>query len=106
MFENLGILNIGTYIIGVIFIILVPGPNSLYVLKSSATFGYKKGYQAALGVFTGDAVLIMLSFLGVASVIKASPALFTAVRYLGAAYLLYLGTENPLCHFYAEEGAS
>ncbi len=72
MFENLGILNIGTYIIGVIFIILVPGPNSLYVLKSSATFGYKKGYQAALGVFTGDAVLIMLSFLGVASVIKAS----------------------------------
>lgn len=42
MFENLGILNIGTYIIGVIFIILVPGPNSLYVLKSSATFGYKK----------------------------------------------------------------
>ncbi|HCM62417.1 leucine efflux protein LeuE [Morganella psychrotolerans] len=91
MFEQLGILNIGTYLIGAIFIILVPGPNSLYVLKSSATFGYKKGYQAAFGVFVGDAVLVFLSFLGVASVIKASPVLFTAVRYLGAAYLLYLG---------------
>ena len=104
MFENLGILNIGTYIIGVIFIILVPGPNSLYVLKSSATFGYKKGYQAELGVFTGDAVLIMLSFLGVASVIKASPALFTAVRYLGAAYLLYLGLKILYATFMQKKG--
>ena len=93
MFENLGILNIGTYIIGVIFIILVPGPNSLYVLKSSATFGYKKGYQAALGVFTGDAVLIMLSFLGVAS-----------VRYLGAAYLLYLGLKILYATFMQKKG--
>lgn len=91
MFENLGVLNFWTYLAGLILIIIVPGPNSLYVLKSSTSHGTKSGYRAALGVFTGDAILIFLSFIGVASVIKASPTLFMVVRYLGAAYLLYLG---------------
>ncbi len=48
-------------------------PNSLFVLTSSAKYGVKNGYKAALGVFTGDAVLIFLSFLGVASLVKTSP---------------------------------
>ena len=46
----------------------------------------------------------MLSFLGVASVIKASPALFTAVRYLGAAYLLYLGLKILYATFMQKKG--
>lgn len=91
MFESIGILNFWTYLAGLILIIVVPGPNSLYVLKSATSHGTKAGYKAALGVFTGDAILIFLSFVGVASVIKASPVLFSVVRYLGAAYLLYLG---------------
>ncbi|MGG4609429.1 leucine efflux protein LeuE [Providencia sp. Me31A] len=91
MFENLGVLNFWTYLAGLILIIIVPGPNSLYVLKTSTSSGTRFGYRAALGVFTGDAILIFLSFIGVASVIKASPTLFMIVRYLGAAYLLYLG---------------
>lgn len=91
MFENLGVLNFWTYLAGLILIIIVPGPNSLYVLKTSTSHGTKPGYRAALGVFTGDAMLIFLSFLGVASLIKTSPTLFMIVRYLGAAYLLYLG---------------
>ncbi|EOV8087200.1 leucine efflux protein LeuE [Providencia huaxiensis] len=91
MFENLGVLNFWTYLAGLVLIIIVPGPNSLYVLKTSTSSGTRFGYRAALGVFTGDAILIFLSFIGVASVIKASPTLFMIVRYLGAAYLLYLG---------------
>lgn len=91
MFENLGVLNFWTYLAGLIFIIIVPGPNSIYVLKTSTSSGARFGYRAALGVFTGDAILVFLSFIGVASVIKASPTLFMIVRYLGAAYLLYLG---------------
>ncbi|MEQ5362814.1 leucine efflux protein LeuE [Providencia huaxiensis] len=90
MFENLGVLNFWTYLAGLVLIIIVPGPNSLYVLKTSTSSGTRFGYRAALGVFTGDAILIFLSFIGVASVIKASPTLFMIVRYLGAAYLLYL----------------
>lgn len=91
MFENLGVLNFWTYLAGLVLIIIVPGPNSLYVLKTSTSSGTRFGYRAALGVFTGDAILIFLSFIGVASVIKASPTLFMIVRYLGVAYLLYLG---------------
>lgn len=91
MLEMFGVINIWTYLAGLTMIILAPGPNSLYVLKSSSSFGVKAGYQAASAVLIGDAVLILLSYLGVASLIQASPVLFTLIRYLGAAYLLYLG---------------
>lgn len=61
------------------------------MLTSSAKYGVKDGYKAALGVFLGDATLIFLAFLGVASLVKTSPLFFNIVRYAGAAYLLYLG---------------
>ncbi|MGP8305458.1 leucine efflux protein LeuE [Vibrio sp. YIC-376] len=91
MLEMFGVINIWTYLVGLTMIILAPGPNSLYVLKSSSSLGVKAGYKAASGVLIGDAVLILLSYLGVASLIQTSPVLFTTIRYLGAAYLLYLG---------------
>ncbi|HBO24939.1 MAG TPA: leucine efflux protein LeuE [Providencia sp.] len=103
MFENLGVLNFWTYLAGLVLIIIVPGPNSLYVLKTSTSHGTKVGYRAALGVFTGDAMLIFLSFIGVASLIKASPTLFTIVRYLGAAYLLYLGGKILYATFFQKK---
>lgn len=93
MLEMFGVINIWTYLVGLTMIILAPGPNSLYVLKSSSSLGVKSGYKAASGVLIGDAVLILLSYLGVASLIQTSPVLFTIIRYLGAAYLLYLGVK-------------
>lgn len=53
MFEDIGIVNFWTYMAGLILIILVPGPNSLYVLKSSTSYGTRAGYKAALGVLLG-----------------------------------------------------
>lgn len=91
MLEMFGVINIWTYLVGLIMIILAPGPNSLYVLKSSSSLGIKAGYKAASGVLIGDAILIFLSYMGVASLIQTSPVLFTIIRYLGAGYLLYLG---------------
>ncbi|WYX01011.1 leucine efflux protein LeuE [Proteus vulgaris] len=85
------------------FIILVPGPNTLYVLKTSASGGVSAGYRAAFGVFLGDAILIFLAFIGVASVIKASPVLFTIVRFLGAFYLLYLGIKIIHSTFFSKK---
>ncbi|KVU47342.1 leucine efflux protein LeuE [Burkholderia cepacia] len=88
----LGITDIWTYVFGVICIILLPGPNSMYVLSLAAQRGVKAGYRAACGVFVGDTVLMVLSAAGVASLLKANPLLFSVVKYGGAAYLLYIGT--------------
>ncbi|HEX5597710.1 MAG TPA: leucine efflux protein LeuE [Micromonosporaceae bacterium] len=87
----LGITDLWTYVLGTIAIVLLPGPNSLFVLSTAARSGVRAGYRAAFGVFVGDAVLMMLSAAGVASLIKAYPPLFLVIKYAGAAYLGYLG---------------
>lgn len=64
MFAEYGVLNYWTYLVGAIFIVLVPGPNTLFVLKNSVSSGMKGGYLAACGVFIGDAVLMFLAWAG------------------------------------------
>ncbi len=103
MLESIGISNIWTYLLGVIFITLVPGPNSIFVLTSSAKHGVKGGYKAALGVFTGDALLIFLAFLGVASLVKTSPVFFIVIKYAGALYLTYLGLKTLYATFHKKK---
>jgi leucine efflux protein len=87
----LGITHLWTYVIGTMLIILLPGPNSMYVLSTAARRGVRDGYAAACGVFIGDAVIMTLSAAGVASLLKAQPILFDFVKYAGAAYLCYIG---------------
>ena len=70
MFAEYGVLNYWTYLVGAIFIVLVPGPNTLFVLKNSVSSGMKGGYLAACGVFIGDAVLMFLAWAGVATLIN------------------------------------
>ncbi|MFD1540133.1 leucine efflux protein LeuE [Nonomuraea guangzhouensis] len=86
-----GITNLSTYIIGAFLIILLPGPNSLYVLSSAAQHGVRHGYRAAAGVFVGDTVLMALTAAGAASLLRSSPLLFTIVKYAGAGYLAWIG---------------
>jgi leucine efflux protein len=104
-FESFGVVNIWVYLVGLFFIIIVPGPNSIYVLKTGASKGIRAGYKAAAGVFVGDAVLIFLAFLGVASLVKSSPLLFNAVRFMGAFYLLYLGVKIIYLTFFSGKNA-
>ncbi|MEU7845716.1 leucine efflux protein LeuE [Micromonospora sp. NPDC049114] len=87
----LGITDIWTYVLGTVAIILLPGPNSLFVLSTAAKRGVGAGYRAAGGVFVGDWVLMILSAAGVASLLKAYPPLFLVIKYAGAAYLGYVG---------------
>jgi leucine efflux protein len=89
----LGITDIWTYVLGTVAIILLPGPNSLFVLSTAARRGVSSGYKAAAGVFLGDTVLMVLSAAGVASLLKAYPPVFLAVKYAGAAYLGYVGLQ-------------
>ncbi|MGH8791188.1 MAG: leucine efflux protein LeuE [Stackebrandtia sp.] len=86
-----GVTDIWTYVIAVVLIILLPGPNSLYVLSVSARKGVRSGYQAAVAVLCGDGALMVASAAGVASLLRTSPTLFSIVKYAGAAYLAYLG---------------
>lgn len=86
-----GIIDIWKYVVGAFLIILLPGPNSLYVLSLSAQRGVRQGYTAAAGVFLGDTVLMLLTAAGAASLLKSSPILFTIVKYAGAGYLAYIG---------------
>ena len=91
--ENLvfGITDIVTYILGTIFIVILPGPNSLYVMSIASRFGIKVGYLGAFGVFVGDLILIICTVLGAASLLHAFPWLFIVLKIVGASYLSYLG---------------
>ncbi|UBM09896.1 leucine efflux protein LeuE [Cupriavidus metallidurans] len=91
MHASLGITDFWTFVLGTIFIVLLPGPNSMYVLSVAAQRGVRAGYKGACGVFLGDAILMVLSAAGVASLLKASPGLFHVVKYVGAAYLAWIG---------------
>ncbi|MGO4809540.1 leucine efflux protein LeuE [Cupriavidus sp. 2MCAB6] len=91
MHTALGITDFWTFVLGTIFIVLLPGPNSMYVLSVAAQRGVREGYKGACGVFLGDAILMVLSAAGVASLLKASPGLFYVVKYIGAAYLGWIG---------------
>jgi leucine efflux protein len=82
-----GVIDLPTYLAGLVLIVLLPGPNSLYVLSVAARRGVRTGYAAAAGVFTGDAILMTLAALGAASVLTTTPLLFLVVKYAGAAYL-------------------
>ena len=86
-----GITNPWTYLLGTVAIVLLPGPNSMYVLSVASRRGVRAGYSGAAGVFLGDAVLMTLSASGAASLLRTYPALFAAVKYAGAGYLAWLG---------------
>lgn len=87
----LGVADIWTYLIGTIVVVLLPGPNSLFVLTTAARHGVRAGYRAAAGVFLGDWTLMAAAALGVASLLRAYPPLFLVIKYAGAAYLAYVG---------------
>ncbi|MEY4748826.1 MAG: hypothetical protein RIQ60_1040 [Pseudomonadota bacterium] len=88
-----GITDLWTYLAAVVFIILLPGPNSLFVLSVAAQRGVRAGYMAATGVFIGDTVLMTVAALGGASLLKASPQVFLGVKIIGAAYLGWMGLQ-------------
>ncbi|MBL1105764.1 leucine efflux protein LeuE [Streptomyces sp. 5-8] len=85
-----GVIDLPTYLAGLTLIVLLPGPNSLYVLSVAARRGVRAGYTAAAGVWCGDTVLMTLSAAGVASLLQGNALLFGIVKYAGAGYLTWL----------------
>ena len=77
----------------------LPGPAVIFVMSQAAWRGPKAGVGAGLGVQLANAIYFALSGLGLASLIAASGAAFTAIKLLGAAYLAWLGVTAFLHSF-------
>lgn len=94
MFSNIGIINFWTYLLGVTLIILAPGPETMFVIKTSIKSGVRKGFAAILSIVLSDVLLVLMAWAGLAAVISSTPFLFNTIKYAGAAYLFYLGVQT------------
>ncbi|MEM8796348.1 MAG: LysE family translocator [Pseudomonadota bacterium] len=69
---------------------ITPGPNNLMLLASGANFGFLKSIPHMAGVAIGFAILMISVGLGLGALLTAVPVLHLALKFAGAAYLLYL----------------
>ena len=86
-----GIADYGAFVVAIIVFLLIPGPGNLALITSTGKDGFRGGMGATLGLIVGDQVLLWAAVAGVAAVMAAYPAAFSAVQWLGAAYLTWLG---------------
>ncbi|WP_435180638.1 LysE family translocator [Halorussus sp. AFM4] len=75
-------------------LILTPGPDTVFVLTQGVSAGRRGGLASALGVSTGILVHTTAATLGLAALLRASALAYAAVKYAGAAYLVYLGAKT------------
>ena len=86
-----GIADYGAFVAAIVVFLLIPGPGNLALITSTGKGGVRGGLAATFGVIAGDQVLMWLAVAGVAALLAAYPAAFSAVQWLGAAYLAWLG---------------
>lgn len=72
---------------------LTPGPDVLYIVTNALRSGVKAGIVAGLGITAGCFVHIFAAALGVSALLAASATAFTLLKYVGAAYLLWIGAK-------------
>ncbi|HEX8122617.1 MAG TPA: LysE family translocator [Solirubrobacteraceae bacterium] len=77
-------------------LIVIPGPAVLYILAQSVEHGRRAGVVSALGVAAGGLVHIMAAAAGISALVVSSAVAFSAVKYAGAAYLIFLGIRRLL----------
>lgn len=79
------------FIVSGLLLNLMPGPDSLLIATRSASQGWRAGSAAALGVGAGTFVHVFAAALGLSAVLATSASAFGVIKYLGAAYLVYVG---------------
>jgi threonine/homoserine/homoserine lactone efflux protein len=79
------------YVVASLALIATPGQDMIYVIGRSLAQGRVAGLCSAIGVCLGILVHTALAAVGVGAILQASEGLFTALKYVGAAYLVYLG---------------
>ena len=75
---------------------VVPGPAVIYIVTRSVDQGRAAGLVSVLGIATGTLVHVVAAVIGLSALLVSSAAAFTVVKYLGAAYLVYLGIRKLL----------
>jgi Putative threonine efflux protein len=75
-------------------LLAIPGPAVLYIVSRSIDQGRAAGLLSVLGVTTGTLVHIAAAAIGLSSLVLASTVAFSAVRYAGAVYLVFLGVRG------------
>jgi threonine/homoserine/homoserine lactone efflux protein len=72
---------------------LTPGPDVLYIVTASLRSGVRAGFIAALGITAGCFVHVFAAALGLSALMAASATAFAVLKYVGAAYLLWIGVK-------------
>jgi len=88
--------SLGIFVLAALVLLLTPGPAVLYIVARSIDQGRRAGLVSMLGVHAGTLVHISAAAAGVSAVLAASATAFSAVKLLGAAYLVYLGLRRIL----------
>jgi threonine/homoserine/homoserine lactone efflux protein len=79
------------YVAIVLGFVFIPGPATLLTVTVATSSGTRVGVAAGLGIAIGDIIHTAMAVLGISAIILASALLFSLIKYLGAAYLIYLG---------------
>jgi threonine/homoserine/homoserine lactone efflux protein len=87
----LGTHDLWLFVLSALLLNITPGPDTLYILGRSSSQGWHAGAVAAFGIGVGALVHICAAALGLSAILAASATAFSVVKYLGAAYLLYVG---------------
>ena len=88
--------SLGIFVLAALALLLTPGPAVLYIVARSIDQGRRAGLVSMLGVHTGTLVHVAAAAAGLTALLAASAAAFSTVKYLGAAYLVYLGIRKLL----------
>ena len=84
------------FLTAALLLAIAPGPGMLYVLARSLAGGRREGVLSAFGTFLGGMVHVFAAALGLSIILARSAVAFAAVKYLGAAYLCFLGVRMIL----------
>lgn len=95
--------NFSLFVVASLTLLLTPGPAVMYVVTRSVDQGRKAGLISVLGIQTGTFVHVVGAALGISALLLSSALVFDLVKYLGAAYLIYLGVRKLMTPVKREE---
>ncbi|RVU05407.1 LysE family translocator [Novosphingobium umbonatum] len=79
------------FAVAVFFVSATPGPNMLHIMSRSVELGLRRSFPAMAGCMSALVVMMGASALGLTAILMALPGAFDVLRYVGTAYLVYLG---------------